>query len=64
MIKLINIKNDTKKRIKRKVKENKYLLDKNINNFNKVVSSINNNNYYYKYSKEAKDIVDKYFWGS
>ena len=61
---IINIKNDTKKRIKRKVKENKYLLDKNINNFNKVFSSINNYYYSYKYSKEAKDIVDKYFWGS
>ena len=61
---IINIKNDTKKRIKRKVKENKYLLDKNNNNFNKVFSSINNYYYSYKYSKEAKDIVDKYFWGS
>ena len=61
---IINIKKDTKNRIKRKVKENKYLLDKNINNYNHVFSSINNYYYSYKYSDEAREIVDKYFWGS
>ena len=39
---IINIKRDTKNRIKRKVKENKYLLDKNVINFSQVFSSINN----------------------
>ena len=61
---IINIKKDTKNRIKRKVKENKYLLDKNVSNFSKVFSSINNYYYSYKYSNEARIIVDKYFWGS
>lgn len=61
---IINIKKDTRNRIKRKVKENKYLLDKNISNFNQVFSSINNYYYSYQYSDEARKIVDKYFWGS
>ena len=61
---IINIKKDTKNRIKRKVKENKYLLDKNVSNFSQVFSSINNYYYSYKYSNEARKIVDKYFWGS
>ena len=61
---IINIKKDTKNRIKRKVKEDRYLLDKNVSNFNQVFSSINNYYYSYKYSDEAKKIVDQYFWGS
>ncbi len=61
---IIHIKKDTKNRIKRKVKENKYLLDQNVSNFSKVFSSINNYYYSYKYSDEAKKIVDQYFWGS
>ena len=61
---IINIKKDTRNRIKRTVKENKYLLDKNISNFNQVFSSINNYYYSYQYSDEARKIVDKYFWGS
>ena len=61
---IINIKKDTKNRIKRKVKENRYLLEKNVSNFSKVFSSINNYYYSYKYSDEAKKIVDQYFWGS
>ena len=61
---IIKIKKDTKTRIKRKVKENKYLLDKDLNNFEKVFSSINNYTYSYKYGEEAKKIVYKYFWGS
>ena len=61
---IINIKKDTKNRIKRKVKEDKYLLNQDINNFEKVFSSINNYTYSYKYSNEARKIVDKYFWGS
>jgi len=61
---IINIKRDTKTRIKKKVKQNKYLINNNITNFEKVFSSINNYTYSYKYSKEAKKIVDKYFWGS
>lgn len=61
---IINIKKEAKTRIKRKVKENKYLLDNNIKCFSKVFSSINNYTYSYKYSNEAKNIVDKYFWGS
>ena len=61
---IINIKKDTKNRIKRKVKEDKYLLNQDIHNFEKVFSSINNYTYSYKYSNEARKIVDKYFWGS
>ena len=59
---IINIKKDTKSRIKRKIKENKYLLEKDINNYEKVFAFINNYYYSYKYSDEAKRLVDKYFW--
>ena len=61
---IINIKKESKNRIKRKIKENKYLLNKNINNYEKVFASINNYLYSYKYSKEARNLVNKYFWGS
>ena len=61
---IINIKKESKNRIKRKIKENKYLLNKNINNYGKVFASINNYLYSYKYSNEAKNLVNKYFWGS
>ena len=61
---IINIKQDTRMRIKRKVKENKYLLDKDIHNFSRIFASIENYSHSFKYSKEAKRIVEKYFWGN
>ena len=62
---IMKIKKDTLKKIKRRVKEVKYLYNKGYISFEKCFSSINTYLYSFKYTNniKVKNIVNKYFWG-
>ena len=58
---IINISNSTLKRVKKRIKEVKYLYDNDKITFNSTFSSINN--YYYSFKTlKIKKLVDKYFF--
>lgn len=62
---IIKIRNKALKKIKRKIKETKYLYDNNKISLEKAFNIINNYQYGYKYinNKKIKYLINKYWKG-
>ncbi len=60
---IIKVARSNREKVKKKLKEKRYEVEKNIINYNKIFSSIMNYSYSYKYGKEKIiNMIDRYFY--